>query len=395
MPRTVITNASVVLPDRLAKGCVVAFEDGRITAICPTGGLPAPAAEEVVDAKGSFLAPGFIDLHFHGSGEFLIDNGPDDLIGLCKLLPRYGVTGFLAGVCPQPKGQDARFLASLAVADTQGAEILGFHLEGPFLAMTGALPPEAIGCNDPQRVRALIEAAGPRRAVFSVSPDFEGILDLLGMMTAGSVPAFMTHTAASVTQTQAAIEAGVRHATHFYDVFPVPPETEPGARPCGVVEAVLADPRVTVDFVLDGVHVDPVAVKMALQCKGPGGVSLITDANVGAGLPPGRYDSFGTSVEFAYLGAPARLTEDSPRSGCLAGSGLTMDLAVRNAIELLGVDLPQAVRMAGANPAEVLGLGGCKGQIKEGFDADLVLLDESLKVRQTWVGGECVFDEQA
>jgi len=393
MSRLVIENATVVTAEALVPDSTVVCEGGKITACQADGEVAVRTDDEVVDARGAYLAPGLIDLHVHGTGEFLIDNGPDDLAEMCRALPRYGVSSFLPAVCPRPAGEDAEFLASLAKVRSAGAEILGFHLEGPFLTHTGALPPEAIGTADPARVRALIEAAGPHRAVFSISPDFEGIVELIRIMSAGGEVVFMTHTGADVEQTQAAIEAGARHATHFYDVFYPPAETDPGVRPCGAVEAILADPRVSVDFILDNEHVDPVAVRMALACKGPGGVCLITDANVGAGLPPGRYQFGHEEVEFAYPGGPARLTENSRYPGRLAGSGLTLDLAVRNAVKLLGVDVPQAIRMAGANPARVLALDDRKGRIAEGYDADMIMLDESLNVLQTWIGGEAQLRE--
>ena len=137
-------------------------------------------------------------------------------------------------------------------------------------------------------------------------------------------PVFMTHTAANVNETLAAIAAGASHATHFYDVFPCPPVTEPGVRPCGIVEAVLADKNVSVDFILDGVHVDPIAVKMAMACKenGRGKVCLITDANVGAGLEPGKF-TFGETgdIYFEYRGAPARAGESGGHSCCRRGRG--------------------------------------------------------------------------
>ena len=391
MSGLLIDNVRLVALDGIRPAQAVLCRDGRIERVGPAGALRAQEGDEVVDAKGAYLAPGFIDLHIHGCHRWLIDNGPAELAAIAGVLPRYGVTGFLPTVCPRPKGEDARFLATLAFAKCAGSAVLGFHLEGPFLTLTGALPKDAIGRPDPQRVKNLIEAARPHRAIFSVAPDFEGICDLLPLMTAGGVPAFITHTGATVEQTQAAIEAGARHATHFYDVFPMPAETEPGVRPCGAVEAILADPRVSVDFILDGVHVHPIAVKMALRCKGPGGVCLITDANVGAGLPGGRYRFGAEEVEIAGPGQPARLTEKSRFPGALAGSGLTMDAAVRNAVRLLGVDLPQAVRMASANPARVLGLQDRKGEIREGLDADLVLLDDSLNAARTWVGGVACF----
>jgi N-acetylglucosamine-6-phosphate deacetylase len=393
MSHFLIVNADVVLPDRVLKGHSVLCEQGRIKRIAPAAEFTTSNGAEIVDAAGKYLAPGFIDLHFHGIHNFLIDDGIDNLLAICKLLPQYGVTGFLPTVCPLPKGKDAAFLACLAKARPEGSAIFGFHLEGPFLSLTGALPPEALGKADKDRVNTLIEAALPYKAIFSISPDFENINELLPLMIANDTPVFMTHTAATAKQTQAAIEAGVCHATHFYDVFPCPPVTEPGARPCGAVEAVLADPRVSVDFILDGEHVDPVAVKMALQCKGPDRVCLITDANKGAGLPPGRYKALGSEVDFKYPGAPARLTENTLYPGCLAGSGLTMDRAVQNAIKMLNVDVPMAIRMASTNPAQVLRLKN-KGQIKEGLDADMILLDDSLNVCNTWIAGMCRYSKK-
>ncbi|HXK61090.1 MAG TPA: amidohydrolase family protein [Acidobacteriota bacterium] len=387
--RRLFENATVVLPGQARPRFSVLVEDGVIQTVAPREQLNDQVVEERIDLGGDFLAPGFIDLHIHGTGFYLVDDGPDALAGLCGLLPKYGVTGFLPTVAPRRPDEDAEFLASLANAEPDGARVLGFHLEGPFLTLTGALPREALGNADPRRVERLIEACRPYSAIFSVSPDFEGILELLPIMAAGGTPVFMTHTRASVQQTEAAIEAGVRHATHFYNVFPVPPEPEPGVRPCGAVEVVLADPRVSVDFILDGEHVAPVACRMALACKGIDGVALITDANVGAGLPPQRrpYRFAGYDVTFAYQGGPARMGDDGPIPGALAGSGLTMDAALRNAIRMLGLDLWQGVAMLSATPARILGLGDRKGRIAPGFDADLVQLDADLRVKQTWIGG--------
>jgi N-acetylglucosamine-6-phosphate deacetylase len=395
MIQNVIDNVNVVLPDRIEDASAVIIKDDKIDKICSQEQLKKYQVSQTVDGQGGYLVPGFIDLHIHGSHEFLIDNGANDLAGLCKVLPKYGVTGFLPTVCPRPKGEDTKFLASLSEVISEGTRIYGFHLEGPFLTLTGALPKEALGSADPERVKSLIEAAKPYSAIFSVAPDFENILDLIKLMKTDNTPVFCTHTVANVKQTQMAIEAGVRHATHFYDVFHVP-ETKisRGVRPCGAVEAILADKRVTVDFILDGVHVDPVAVKLALVCKGPEGVCLITDANVGAGMEPGLNYKFGkTEIRFKSQGGPAYMTENTDRPGALAGSGLTMDLAVRNAKEMLGLDIPDAVRMASGSPAAVLGLDDTKGKIAEGYDADLVLLDKNLNVQQTWIGGKSVFSK--
>ena len=388
MSKYLITNVKIVLPDDILTDHDILVSEGIIREILPTGN---PCSDTVIDGNGHYLCPGFIDLHIHGTHEYLIDNGVKDLGHICDILPQYGVTGFLPTVCPLPKGKDAEFLSTLSKIETSGTKILGFHLEGPFLTITGALPPEALGDADPERVKALIQAAKPYKAVFSISPDFENITYLIPLMAQNNTPVFITHTKANVEQTQKAIKAGACHATHFYDVFYAPDEIDPGVRPCGAIEAILADKRVSVDFILDGEHVDPVAVKMALACKDPDRVCLITDANVGAGKPPGRYPFGNEEVEFKYPGGPARMTETSSHPGGLAGSGLTMDLAVRNAVRLCDIDLPLAVRMASGNPAKVLSINDHKGEIKVGFDADMVLLNKDLKIERTIIAGKCCY----
>lgn len=349
-----------------------------------------PLSNHIIDFEKNYIVPGFIDLHIHGVHSALVDNGEEDLKEICRILPQYGVTGFLPTLVPRPKGEDADFLSKLSKIETEGTEILGFHLEGPFLKITGALGAEAITGSDDERVHSLIEAAKPHKAIFSISPDVEGIEKLIPIMAKNGTPVFMTHTAATVVETQKAIELGARHATHFYDVFPCPSVSELGVRPCGAVEAILADERVSVDFILDGVHVDPVAMKMTLinKRKGPGKVCLVTDANVGAGLEPGQF-SFGKIGEicFAYKGAPARSVKDNT----LAGSGLTMDQALKNAVRWLDISLVEASKLVSYHPAKVLGLEHKKGLIKEEYDADFVVLNKNLDILQTWINGKCFY----
>lgn len=387
MKKIIIKNAQVISKDKILDNQCVIIEGSKIKEI--TNRIPANSDCEIIDAKGKYLSPGFIDLHIHGIHDKLIDNGPQDLSSICETLPQYGVTGFLPTVCPLPKGKDAEFLSKLSKVKSIGAQILGFHLEGPFLAMTGVLSPEALGKADVERVKALIKAARPYKAIFSISPDFEDITKLIPIMAQNNRPVFMTHTKANVKQTIDAIKAGSNHATHFYDVFYPPDETDPGVRPCGAVEAILASPNVTVDFILDGEHVDPIAVKMALKCKGSDKVCLITDANIGAGYESGIYSFGSEKIKTEYHGAPARLV----KNGTLAGSGLTMNIAVKNALKMLEIGLPQAVKMASTNPAKVLKLDNKKGKIEIGYDADLVLFNNDINVVKTWIQGKSVFSK--
>ncbi len=386
MQELLIYNVNIVLTDEILTNHCLLISNGKIKEISPN---ISHDNIEAVDGQGNYLCPGFIDLHIHGVHDQLIDNGPESLSKICEILPKYGVTSFLPTVCPLPKGTDAEFLRTLSQSKPKGTQIAGFHLEGPFLSLTGALPPEALGNADVERIKNLIKAAKPYKAIFSISPDFENITDLIPIMADNNTPVFMTHTKANVQQTLDAIKAGACHATHFYDVFYSPEMTDPGVRPCGSVEAIYASENVSVDFILDGVHVDPIAVKMALQCKGLDKVCLITDANIGAGSGAGKYSFGNEEVQIEYPGAPARLV----KNGGLAGSGLTMNLAVKNAVNMLGIDLPMAVKMASDNPARVLRLENT-GAIKKDYDADFTLLDKQLNVVKTFVGGQCCYDRK-
>jgi len=391
MSTLLIINAEVVMNDVILSNHTVYCVNGKIKSITPSKETDLMTADETLDAAGFYVAPGYIDLHIHGARGLAAHKSVEEVEGLSRVLPEYGVTGFLPTITPfSSEEKDLAYLRSLTGIVADGTSVLGYFLEGHFLQLTGAI------ANIPKnrtkkRVNDLIEAAAPYKLVFGISPEVEGIEQLIPEMTKQGFPAFITHTMANATQTKKAIEAGATHATHFYDVFPYPGNKENGVRGCGTVEAIMADPRANVDFILDGEHVEPIAVEMALVCKGRDNVSLITDANVNAGLPAGRYSGLdNTEIIVEYEGGPARIA-DGPLKGGLTGSGLTMDRAVRNAVALLGLDIPLAVAMGSANPARVLGLQGQKGYIKEGYDADLLLLDKELNVLKCWVGQKCCF----
>jgi N-acetylglucosamine-6-phosphate deacetylase len=269
----------------------------------------------------------------------------------------------------------------------------GLHLEGPFLALPGG------GCQTVPGDLGLLEelwaAADGRVAAMSVSPEVQNILPVIRRQCELGILPIITHTRATVEQTQAAIDAGARHATHFYDVFPIPAETDPGVRPVGAVEAIMADPRCSVDFVADGVHVHPTAVRAVLAAKGFRGVMLTTDSNVGAGWPPGTYDwPLGQIV----TGDAARiLRPGTPMDGVLAGSTLTMNRGISNLLKWLKLPEEQVWAMGTSNVARLLRLDA-KGSLRVGCDADLVLWEQDqdrLRAVCTWVGGHLVHSSTA
>ena len=387
----IIYNAKVFHKGKFIHNAGIAVDNGKISHIDSTEKILQLDAVKKIDLAGDIIAPGYIDLHTHGLLEYLVDNGKADLENISASLPKFGTTSFLPTILPHSADEEIPFLHEVAQADAPGAEYLGFFSEGPFLALTGAINPDALVDKTPERVLRIKKALKPYRVVFAISPE---IPDLDAIMANMDQPIFITHTQAGVADSLKAVEMGASHATHFYDVFYSPEETDPGVRPCGAVEVVLQNPEISVDFILDGEHVDPIAVKLALSCKALDKVCLITDSNIGAGLHPGKHTGFGDDeVEFTYPGGPARGTENSHFPGGLYGSGLTMDRAVKNVVGFEVGTAEEALTMASTSPAKVLGVYGRKGDIAVGFDADFLHLDSELNVKRTWVKGNLKFSD--
>ncbi|MDR0902783.1 MAG: amidohydrolase family protein [Opitutaceae bacterium] len=386
MSSLLIRNALVIVPGGQIQPGDLLVHDGRIASIGAPRSIAAAGVDQVVEAGGRRLSPGLIDIHTHGIMRHLYESGPDGLRAAALELARFGVTTVLPTIVPQIRDGWIAALGEIAAAipSAGGVFIPGLHIEGPFMAVGGAACPTLPG--DVGLLDELLAACGDRVAAMSISPDTPGIVPVIRRLREKNISVFLTHTRASVGQTEAAIEAGARHATHFYDVFYSPPETDPGVRPVGVVEAVLADPRVTVDFIADGVHAHPAAIRAALAAKSWRGVILITDSNIGAGLPAGTYDTpWGFPINVSPETAARHATK-----GTLAGSALTMDRGMDNLLKWLPLPPAQTWAMGTLNPARLLGLDR-KGRIAPGADADLVLWDDDLTAARTWLGGNPVY----
>ncbi|MSU46634.1 MAG: hypothetical protein EXS42_05800 [Lacunisphaera sp.] len=387
MSSLLIRNVRLVEPGKLIRPGDVLVRDGRIVAIGSIG-AKSTAGAEIVDGAGRLLTPGLIDVHTHGIMHSLYESGPDGLLAAARELGRFGVTTVLPTIVPQIRDGwlDRLGELSAAIPSVSEVNIPGLHIEGPFMAVSGAGCPTLPG--DLELLEKIVSACAGRLAVMSVSPDAPNIVPVIRRLRREKITVFLTHTRANVEQTEAALDAGAVHATHFYDVFYAPSEIDPGVRPVGAVESILADPRASVDFIADGVHVHPTAIRAAVEAKTWMGIVLITDSIIGAGLPAGIYDTpWGYQVKVSPQDAARHSTKNF-----LAGSALTMDRGMANLLRWLKLPPEQIWAMGTFNPARLLGLKR-KGRLEPGADADLVLWDEGLTAARTWVNGISIYEK--
>lgn len=389
MSSLLLQNVRLVRPGTDIVAGDVLVHQGGIAALGAVPAASVPPHTPRLDGGGRLLTPGLIDVHTHGVRHSLYESGPEGLQAAARELGRFGVTTVLPTIVPQIRDGWLERLGAIAAAipSVREVHIPGLHIEGPFMAVGGAACPTLPG--DLGLLEEILAACAGRVAVMSLSPDAPNIVPVIRRLREHGIVVFLTHTRANVADTEAALDAGAVHATHFYDVFYAPAETEPGARPVGAVEAILADPRASVDFIADGVHVHPTAIRAAVAAKSWRGVILITDSNIGAGLPAGVYDTpWGYPVKVSPTDAARHATKNF-----LAGSALTMDRGMENLLRWLKLPPEQTWAMGTLNPANLLGLAR-KGRLEPGADADLVLWDDDLRPARTWLGGHCTYERR-
>ena len=298
---------------------------------------------------------------------------------------RHGVTSFLATICGSQEAIEAGIRASLK-SKAEGAEMLGIHLEGPFInpKRKGAFAVETIVAPDLELLKYYMEAAQGTIRLITLAPELEHALDLVRYARQAGVVCSAGHTQATWDEMMVAIEAGVSHVTHTFNGMAPLNHRDPG-----ILGAALADDRLTVEMIADGIHIHPAAMKLLLRCKPAERVVVISDSIGAAGLPDGSYTFEGLEVTIANHSA--RL-----KDGTLAGSVTTLEKELVNLVRLVGIPLEHALRIASQNPATELGLQNRKGRLAAGMDADLICLDrETLELQWTMARGRMFKPEQA
>ncbi|MBV9425205.1 MAG: N-acetylglucosamine-6-phosphate deacetylase [Solirubrobacterales bacterium] len=378
-----LRSERIVTPGGTVGGEVV-VRDGRILDVVPLRrgrARPAAGSGPVVELDRRWVVPGYIDTHVHGGGGACANaDDPDEITSMARFHAAHGTTALLATTIPAPVDEleaAARAIARSAVR-REGACVLGAHLEGPFLSpgRAGALDPKAFLEPDPAVLARLLTAGAGSIRVMTIAPELPGAPELIDSLVSRGVVTSLGHTDATYAQARAAVRRGARGATHLFNAMRPLHHREPG-----VAGAVLDLPEVSCELICDGIHVDPAALRLALRAKGTKGVRLVTDAIHAAGMPDGSYRLAGAEVIVSAGRASVA------GGGPIAGSTLTMDAAVRNAVRFLDLSLEEACIPASSNPARLLGLGDRKGAISPGLDADLVVLDEELRVCGTLIAG--------
>jgi N-acetylglucosamine-6-phosphate deacetylase len=362
----------------------ILLADGRVRAVGGDADAAATADTRRLEADGLVATPGFIDLQVNGAGGDDLTADPDALGRVAEALPAYGVTAFLPTIVTAPYHVHDAARAALTVhlaAGRRGARPLGLHFEGPFLS------PERPGVHDPALLRPPDRAAtrdwsptgGVRLA--TLAPELPGALELIADLVRRGVVVAAGHTAADYDVGRAAVEAGVRYATHLFNAM-----TPLEHRAPGIAGALLADSRVTIGLIPDGLHVHPAVVGLVWRMTGADRVSAVTDAMAALGRPPGRYRL--GDAEVVVDGHAARA------GGRLAGSVIGLDAAVRNIMQFAGASLAEAVATVTSVPARLLGLED-RAAITAGSVADLTLLSPGADVMATIVDGRVAHAAEA
>jgi len=387
----IFRNARLIFPDGIRDGLEVVIEGGKIAAIRP----PSPrlrregertrahGEHEVIDLDGNYLAPGFIDLHVHGTvGRDTMEASGEAFHTICNFHASGGTTSLLLTTATAPLDNIATVLRAVRDSRSAISAIAGVHVEGPFISKTrcGAQRAEFIQDPSPAVVRRLLEHADVIKRV-TIAPELPGALEAIETFHMHGVSVSGGHSDAWDEDARAAFEHGMRSVTHTFNCMSSA-RRRGLYRVGGLLEFALSEPQIGCELIADGHHVSTTLMKMLYRAKGADGICLVTDATAGAGLPDGsQFSLFGNQC--IVENGVCLLADRS----ALAGSAARMIDLVRTMVRDVNVPLDEAVVMATTNPARAIGLEA-KGSLNIGADADLLVLSPQLAVVRTFVAGQ-------
>ena len=374
----IISNGLIFLNGVWKTGLDILVEQDKIIDIKPTG---TQKDSLVADAGGGYITPGFIDIHIHGShGSDVMDGDFYALNNISTFIAGNGTTSFLATTVTSSIEATKKAVNNVSVYmkqnDGKGAQVLGVHLEGPFIN------PLAKGAHEekyiiPPTIKAytdITEESPDIIRLITMAPELEGAFELTKYLKERNVTVSIGHTKATYAKCLEGIKSGMTHSCHLYNAMSPLNHREPGA-----VGALLDNDSITIELIADLVHLHPAALRLAVQAKGKNRTVLITDALSAAGVSDGLY-------ELGELAVYVKNGEARLKDGTLAGSTLTQNQALINMVKI-GIPSEDVITMLTETPARVIGVDHYKGRLKKGYDADINILDRDLKVKSTFVRG--------
>lgn len=391
MMKTKIINGKFVIGDQSLENVELCFENGVITAV----GQTALECEEIVDAQGCYVAPGFIDIHVHGGdhADFL-DGTKEAFLKAASLHARYGSTTILPTATSSSFEETLGMSKARAEAQKQndlGADMPGLHIEGPYFSLeqAGAQDPNFVRNPDPKEYMVILENC-PDILRWSLAPELPGAMEFARVLRERGIVVSAGHTDAEAEDMERALENGFSLLTHFYSCMSTVHRRN-AMRYTGAVEAGYLFPEYDVEIIADGIHLPKELLQMIYRFIGPGRTALVTDAMRGAGMTSGTciLGSLKTGYEVIIEDGVAKVKDRSS----FAGSISTTDRLVRNMVNIAQASLTDAVKMASQTPARIMGFED-RGTLEVGKRADIVFIDPAIYVTRTIVGGKTVFTKE-
>ncbi len=391
--RVVIQNGKVIFPDKIKENLSIICEQGKVTAIVPPGEVQLKEGDKLIDAKGDYVSPGFIDIHTHGGGGHdFMDGTVEAYLGAAETHAKHGTTALLPTTLTSTTEELIQTFATFKEAvkqNREGARFIGLHLEGPYFSYNqrGAQDPKYLRNPDPAEYNEIL-AASDDIVRWSLAPELPGALEFARVLKERGIVTAVAHSDAIYEEVVEAFDAGFSLATHLYSGMSSITRRN-AYRFAGVVEAAYLIDDMDVEIIADGVHLPKSLLQFVYKFKGPDRTALCTDSMRGAGMPDGEsiLGSLEKGQKVIIEDGVAKLLDRS----AFAGSVATTDRLVRTMVQLAEVPLIDAVKMMTLTPARIMKIDGAKGSIEVGKDADFVIFGENIDVSHTIIEGKVIY----
>ena len=388
--RIALVNGRILLPNEVVVGQAVLIDDNTVAAVTGRDSLSDDVS--IVDVGGRYISPGLIDIHTHGAvGHSFNEPNAEAWEAITKENARRGVTSLLATIATAsvPKLVDClEFSRQWMRSARAGTQVIGVHLEGPYFsyAQRGAQDPQHLRNPNDGSVDRLLEYYDVMR-IMSFAPELPGALELTTRLVKCGVVAAAGHSSAQDSDVRAAVDVGLRHTIHIWSGQSTTIREGPWRKP-GLLEATLTFDELTGEMITDNRHLPPTLMKLAYKCLGPDRLCAISDATNGAGLPDGTEFTMGDMTYDVHDGVAMLLDRTS-----FAGSSTLLNQMVPILIQIVGVPVADAIRMASLTPARVIGVDGQKGSLQKGKDADIAIFNDDFSVWKTMIGGRWTWSQ--